>query len=105
MDTPLKVRLRSTADTIADFLSKNGSSMTISNLEAVARRGGSLPGVLRSIRKNRATLRNLLKLSPDLFKIAADKVSLVTANVPAPVEVVETRERRMDRLFQESQAR
>jgi hypothetical protein len=32
-------------------------------------------------------------------------VSLVVANVPAPVEVVETREERMDRLFRESQAR
>ena len=64
-----------------------------------------MPGVFKTIRKNRTTLRNLLKLFPDLFRIAAGKVSLVTANVPAPVEIPETREQRMDRLFQESQAR
>lgn len=104
-DRPLKVRLRSTADTIADFISQQGGTMTVSNLEAVARRGVGLPGAFKTIRKNRSTLRGLLRLFPDLFKVAAGKVSLVTANVPAPVEVPETREQRMDRLFQESQAR
>jgi hypothetical protein len=104
-DRPLKVRLRSAADSIADFLSQQGGSMTTSNLEAVARRGVGLPGVFKTIRKNRTTLRNLLKLFPDLFKLTAGRVSLVTANVPAPVEVPETREQRIDRLFQESQAR
>ena len=79
--------------------------MTILNLDAVARRGVGLPGVFETIRRNRTTLRNLLKLFADLFKAAAGKVSLVNANVPAPVEVVETREQRMDRLFQESQTR
>jgi hypothetical protein len=64
-----------------------------------------LPGVFKTIRRNRATLRNLLKLFADLFRVQKGSVSLVVANVPAPVEVVETREERMDRLFRESQAR
>ena len=105
-DRPLKVRLRSIADTIANFISQQGGSMTISKLEAVARRGVGLPGVFKTIRRNRTTLRNLLKLFQDLFKVAAGSVSLVVANVPAPVvEAPETREQRMDRLFQESQQR
>ena len=104
-DRPLKVRMRSTADTLADFISQQGGSMTISNLEAVARRGVGLPGVFKTIRRNRTTLRNLLKLFPDLFRIQESSVSIVTAAAPAPVEVVESREQRMDRLFQESQAR
>ena len=98
MDRPLKVRLRSIAESIADFISQQG------DLEAVARRGVGLPGVFKTIRKNRTTLRNLLRLFPDLFKISGGNVSL-TASVPAPVEIPETREERLDRLLRESQAR
>ena len=47
----------------------------------------------------------MLKFFPDLFKVAAGKVSLVAANVPAPVEIPESREERLDRLLKESQAR
>ena len=79
--------------------------MTIQNLEAVARRGVGLPNVFREIRKNRTTLRNMLRLFQDLFKLSGGNVSLVTANVPAAVEVVQTREERLDRLLRESQAR
>ena len=104
-DRPLKVRLRSTADTVADFISQQGGSMTVSNLKAVARRGVGLPNVFREIQKNRTTLRNMLRLFQDLFKLSGGNVSLVTANVPAPVEVPETREERLDRLLRESQAR
>lgn len=104
-DPPLKIRLRSIADTVADFVSQQGGSISVKNLEAVVRRGVGLPGVFKTIRKNRTTLGNLLRLFADLFKIRRGMVSLVVANVPAPVEVVETREERIDRLFKESQAR
>jgi hypothetical protein len=101
-DRHLKLRLRSIADTVADFTSQQGGIMSLQNLEAVVRRGVGLPGIFKTIRKNRTTLRNRLKLFADLFKVQRGVVSLVVANIPTPVEVVETREERMDR---EPQAR
>jgi hypothetical protein len=67
-DRPLKIRLRSIADMVADFISQEGGSMSLQNLEAVLRRGLGLPGVFKTIRRNRPILRNLLKLFADLSR-------------------------------------
>ena len=49
--------------------------------------------------------RQAAEVFPGHFQTPKGATSLVTTNIPAPVEVVESREQRMDRLFRDSQAR